>query len=237
MADYIFDLMDEAEAIFKKWDHNVPTYSLRAKATLGYLHALYESYVDAKNCVRRYYHNYSHIIDCYRILKDAKEDLGLFQDEYEEILLAILFHDVVYHVGSEKNEEKSVRAFHIFCTNYNIDLETPWVKKVSNMIMQTKHIGIEYTNRYCDGIMRDIDLVGIGSDWEVFQENGEMIRKEFKMYSDEDFNAGRIKFFEALAKQDRIYKNDYFYDKYEEQARENIQRELNILNNKETENE
>ena len=75
----------------------------------------------------------------------------------------------------------------------------------------------------------DADLSILGKSWKTYEEYYQQIRKEYKIYPDFIYNSGRKKALQHFLKMDRIFKTDYFFEKYEIQARENLQNELQIL--------
>jgi predicted metal-dependent HD superfamily phosphohydrolase len=68
----------------------------------------------------------------------------------------------------------------------------------------------------------DADLAILGSNNDEYLQYVKSIRKEYKFYPDFVYNPGRKKVLEHFIQMPRIYKTDYFYNKYEEPARKNI---------------
>jgi predicted metal-dependent HD superfamily phosphohydrolase len=56
-----------------------------------------------------------------------------------------------------------------------------------------------------------------------------MIRKEYNFYPDFMYKPGRQKVLQHFIQMPRIYKTDYFHDRYEEKARDNLHVELKEL--------
>jgi predicted metal-dependent HD superfamily phosphohydrolase len=109
----------------------------------------------------------------------------------DELLLAIIFHDIFHDPKANDNEEKSAEIFYRFCSEqHNIDLV-----EVRQMILDTKnHIPctplsqkfIDYDMNICE---RNFDEL---LEWE------EGIRGEYSMFSNEEYKSGRIKFLESI---------------------------------------
>jgi predicted metal-dependent HD superfamily phosphohydrolase len=55
------------------------------------------------------------------------------------------------------------------------------------------------------------------------------VRKEYAIYPDLLYRPGRIKVLKYFLEKPRIYHTPYFWEKYEEQARANMEAELLIL--------
>ena len=147
------------------------------------------------NGLNRHYHNYKHIMEVYN---DVYK-LNIGYNEKFPMLLAALFHDVVYDVNDPKNnEERSIlffkrfveEYFYLFSPDEDIDF---LIQEVSRFIMATKDYPIP--KRTDELIFRDIDRKILKSkDFiELMKwENG--IRKEYSNFSDNDYIENRSKF-------------------------------------------
>jgi predicted metal-dependent HD superfamily phosphohydrolase len=77
----------------------------------------------------------------------------------------------------------------------------------------------------------DLDISILGAPEEKYNAYAKQIRKEYSSYSWEEYCRGRTKVMTSFLQRDRIFLTDHFHATYEEQARNNIQRELNSLQN------
>ena len=77
--------------------------------------------------------------------------------------------------------------------------------------------------------MRDIDLAGFGEESKIFKINSDNVRKEYSHISDEVYVPARIDILNTFLKRERIYLTDFFYNRYEKRARENIINEIKSL--------
>lgn len=188
-----------------------------------------ETLVDCYMQEHRHYHNLEHIDACLEELQRFEgkiDDSSLF-----EVVLMISFHDAVYEVGPDvkpgMNEHESAGMF-------MTSIEARAVGEESADII---YDGILHSARHTETIPRDelspsqmlfldIDLHGMGKDYDVFLRNGENIRKEFAWVNDTLFRLGRIAFFHKMLERSRIYYTDDMYHKYEANTRKNIQRWL-----------
>ena len=96
-----------------------------------------------------------------------------------------------------------------------------------NMIMATKdHASSEDddTNYFTDA-----DVSIFGSNRTGYIEYCQNIRKEYSFLPDMIYDPGRKMVLLHFLKMPAIFKTQYFYDKYEKTARENIEYELNTL--------
>lgn len=76
-----------------------------------------------------------------------------------------------------------------------------------------------------EGLIRDLDLEGLGAPWEVYLHNSFLIRQEYPNISMDEFCKGRKKFIEHILSFEKIYSTPYF-EHLEEKARANLEREL-----------
>lgn len=168
----------------------------------------------------RHYHSLDHIADCLERFDEIKH-LAKHPNELE---VAIWFHDSIYITvpgAIYDNEGESAELASKILSDYNISIN--FRKMVRRLILTTRH-NILPTDE--DGkLMVDIDLAGLGYSPELFELNGQKIRKEYSwVKSDDDFWTARADFFrKMMAGRPNIYLTEYFRGKYEKQARLNLQ--------------
>jgi predicted metal-dependent HD superfamily phosphohydrolase len=75
----------------------------------------------------------------------------------------------------------------------------------------------------------DADLSILGQPWETYSAYYKNVRKEYAIYPDLIYNPGRKKVLTHFLAMDSIFKTDIFYQKFEMQAKENLQQELTLL--------
>jgi predicted metal-dependent HD superfamily phosphohydrolase len=78
----------------------------------------------------------------------------------------------------------------------------------------------------------DFDLAILGSEFSIYQAYAQKIRQEYAIFADELYIPGRIMVLEKLLDRPRLFQTEPFYDQYEEQARNNLHRELLELKTK-----
>jgi len=169
---------------------------------------------------KRHYHNLSHLENLFSELFPIKEKL----EDWETIQFSIFYHDIIYNASRNDNEEKS--AILAVERLKEIGLYEDQILKCNHQILMTKshEISDNDTNYFTDA-----DLSILGKSWEVYEEYYQQIRKEYRIYPDFIYNGGRKKALRHFLEMDRIFKTDYFFEKYEIQARQNLQKELEIL--------
>ena len=170
----------------------------------------------------RHYHTLQHVSDLIDELNAVKSDIR----DWDAIIFAAYYHDIVYNGVSSDNEQKSS----ILATHRLQQIRFP-----SEKISLTKyHIlstdGHSIAENDDTNLFTDADLSILGQDWETYLIYAQNIRKEFSGYPDAIFNQGRIHVLEHFLKKKDIFKTDQFYNKYEKQARKNLMEEIKLLN-------
>jgi predicted metal-dependent HD superfamily phosphohydrolase len=165
----------------------------------------------------RHYHTLQH-------LEALLQELLQLQTQFNHwptVVLAIAWHDVVYNVLKQNNEEKSAEfaVARLKQTTFPADQ----IERCQQLILATKkHEPVdEETNLFTDA-----DLSVLGADAETYQQYTQQIRKEYSIYPNLVYNPGRKKVLQHFLSMPRIYKTDVFYGRYEKQARVNLAWEL-----------
>lgn len=170
----------------------------------------------------RYYHTPKHVLDCLNELEDAQE----LAEAPEAVSLALWFHDVVYNPQSKDNEEKSKQYSEGVLQK--IKLPEGLIQKTNNLILFTQHLNEPVT--IDEKLIVDIDLSILGKNKEDFNEYEKNIRKEYAWVCQEEFKVGRKKVLELFLNRNSIYKTNFFKEKYEKQARINLEKSISCLN-------
>lgn len=167
----------------------------------------------------RYYHKLTHIEGMISSFEQYKNELE-FQNE---VLYSIFYHDIIYKATRKDNEEKSAAfALQILPNNTTINCEL-----VYDMICATKlHQKSEINDI---NWLIDFDLKILASDYYSYETYTQKIRKEYKIYPDLLYKPGRKKALLHFLENDFIYQTKTFREKYETQARSNIQKEIKTL--------
>ena len=75
----------------------------------------------------------------------------------------------------------------------------------------------------------DMDLSILGVEWCAYDQYAQAIRQEYAHVSVADYQAGRTTVLKELLAHSRLYLTDYYHQRLQMQARENIQREISLL--------
>ena len=171
----------------------------------------------------RHYHNLNHIEFMLNLAKENEASLT----DYDEVLFAIWFHDVIYKSRSKSNEDKSAK----FALKNLEKFNSKELKKdkISKLILSTKKHQIIVNEDVDNAYILDFDLAILGQDWAVYQDYIQKIRKEYKMYPSFMYRPARKKVLQSFLDRENLYFTEKYQHLFEEKARENILKELNLF--------
>ncbi len=170
---------------------------------------------------KRHYHNLTHLE---YMLEKAEQYKSQIED-YNTLLFAIFYHDIIYKATRKDNELKSAELAQKRMTDLGVPAEK--IKKCFSQIVATQHHAPTEDNdtRY----LLDIDMAILGEDSSTYQKYASNVRREYSIYPDLLYKPGRKKVLQNFLKQDRIFQTTEFYGRFEAQARENIKSEIREL--------
>ena len=168
----------------------------------------------------RHYHHLRHIADCL----DAFDPVRNTCRDPDAVALAIVFHDCVYDATRRDNEERSAEIADRVLRSAGVPEAR--VAAVRGLILATKHASPPTTS---DGqVIVDVDLSSLAVPPAEFDANGRAIRQEFAHVSDEEFAKNRAHFFRLFLARPSLYYTDFFRRRYEQPARANLKRALEV---------
>ena len=134
---------------------------------------------------------------------------------------AVWYHDIIYKPSSNKNEKKS--AEHALAALQNLNVPLDMQHSVKNMIEATQnHHSDDIETQY----FLDADMAILGSDASQYSEYLKALKIEYKSIPKMLYNRGRKRFIMATLAADKIYQSEYFHQRYEKQARNNLTNEM-----------
>ncbi len=170
---------------------------------------------------KRHYHTLEHLENLLRQLNLIREDIR----DWDAILFALYYHDVVYNALKSDNEERSAALAERRMRQVGVPMERIEQCKVEILATKSHQLSTDGDTNY----FIDADLSVLGMPWEDYARYCQGVRKEYSIYPDFMYNRGRKKVLIHFLAMNRIFKTDHFYEKYEDQAKQNIQQELEIL--------
>jgi predicted metal-dependent HD superfamily phosphohydrolase len=207
---------------------------------------LIESYSES----HRKYHNAVHISDCL-----AQWDLcNVAAEEPDEVELSIWFHDAIYDLHAPDNEAQSANWASRFLRDQSVtnvdaensdpdnrrrkstrtnaleigsDDEDSACQRVARNIMATVHD--QRPERLDEQIVVDIDLSILGRSVAEYDQFETRILDEYSWVPTNVFNPKRAEILGSFLARSQIYSTDWFAERYEQQARENLTRRISSL--------
>lgn len=169
----------------------------------------------------RHYHNLVHLDNLVAELLPVRNQI----EDWQTIIFSIAYHDIVYNTLKQDNEEKS--ADHAVKRLTELQLPIDKKEKCRQQILCTK--GHQVSDDQDTNYFTDADLAILGHDTNKYLDYAKKIRKEYKFYPDLLYNPGRRKVLNSFLGMKAIFKTKHFGERYEEQARINLSRELQLL--------
>lgn len=170
---------------------------------------------------KRYYHNLAHLDKLIGELSDVKNEI----DDWQVIVFAVAYHDIIYNVLKSDNEERSARV--AVSRLKEIGLADDKVFRCEQHILATKGHHASEDNDM--NLFTDADLAILGSQTDQYLQYVQQIRDEYNYFPDLLYKPGRKKVLRHFLDMPSIYKTRSFNEKYEHQARQNISVELTLL--------
>jgi predicted metal-dependent HD superfamily phosphohydrolase len=145
--------------------------------------------------------------------------------DWNTVLFALFYHDIIYKPASSHIEEKSAELAEVRLRQIGYPGEQ--IEKCKQIILATKtHFECADTDI---NYFTDADLCILGQNWANYSIYARNIRKEYLIYPDFIYNPGRKKVLSHFLAMKRIFKTDFFFEKFEKMARKNLTRELDLL--------
>ena len=176
------------------------------------------------NSSNRHYHNLLHIEALLKLSEKYKDHLNT----PDTIQFAIWYHDAIYNVAKNNNEEKSAELAreHLSAMKVNQAVVSDCYKLI---IATKKHEVPNDLNTFDAKFLLDIDLSILAVPEKVYLQYTKQIRKEYSLYPNFLYNKGRKKVLQHFLDSKRIFKTDLFFRLYEKKARLNLTSEASLL--------
>jgi len=170
---------------------------------------------------QRAYHTLDHIQDCLRQFDQVRDRT----EHADEIELALWCHDVVYESHADDNELQSAAWAERIMADGVIAADV--CTRVRDLILATQHRTIP--DQPDAALLVDIDLASLGYSPADFDRNNAAIRREYQWVPETAYREARAKVLESFLARPAIYQTAWFRDRYEVQARENLERTIQKL--------
>ncbi|WP_299550746.1 hypothetical protein [Seonamhaeicola sp.] len=207
------------EELKNEWSQLVSKYSAQQTIADELWHEIKAQYTK-KN---RYYHNLSHINTLLVQAKKLKETIV----NYDNLLFAIWYHDIIYNSKKQDNEEKSA----VFAKKRlkSLEIDEKMAHLIQKLILSTKNHQIILGENDDNAYFLDMDMSILGAEWPTYLKYLKSIRKEYAIFPNFMYKKGRKKALNHFLDRKTIFFTKPFQAKFESQARENINREIDLL--------
>lgn len=166
----------------------------------------------------RHYHTVTHLEACLRELVFARE----LAAQPAEVEVALWYHDAVYRTFRKDNEKQSADWAAEFLSENGAKADV--VERVRSLVMATAHLDGEATGDAA--LTVDIDLMILGTPQPVYDEFEKNVRKEYWWVPRARFVTARSAVLRSFLDRPAIYHWPAFRERYETQARSNLERAL-----------
>ncbi|GAA1632057.1 hypothetical protein GCM10009744_20440 [Kribbella alba] len=172
---------------------------------------------------QRHYHDQRHLAE----MLDTIDELADLADDPDTVRLAAWFHDAIYDPQGDpgENEEVSAQLAELELSAYGVPAEQ--VEEIGRLIRLTAKHDCEPGDAN-GAVLCDADLRILSLPADRYDEYAVGIREEYAHVADRDFARGRMNFLQGLAGTP-LYATSRGREKWEQAARENLQREVGTL--------
>jgi predicted metal-dependent HD superfamily phosphohydrolase len=168
----------------------------------------------------RHYHTEQHLAECFENIRDIIS----LAEHPAEVKVALWFHDAIYDTRRQDNEERSAEWARSAARELGATDES--AQRIYDLILFTRHsaepVGIDAQ------VLVDADLSTLGAQPARFQEYEAQVRREYERVPGIIFRPVRGKILKEFLSRPYIYSTDLFRERFEAQARRNLQHSLGI---------
>lgn len=181
---------------------------------------VFDELAEAYSESHRYYHTAEHIAECLCWLDQHRD----FAERPAEVEVAVWFHDAIYDPSRDDNEARSAELQRRAALRAGIASAT--AERIARLIRATEPqdaVGGDAA------LFADIDLSILGASPARYDRYEADVRREYRVYTDEQYAAGRISVLRGFLERMAIYRTVPFAARLERQARDNLVRAIRNL--------
>ncbi|MGN6150878.1 MAG: HD domain-containing protein [Lysobacteraceae bacterium] len=175
----------------------------------------------------RAYHHFGHVIETLAHFRSVAEGPGW--QAPETVRLALLYHDAVYVPGRKDNEARSADLARAHLRRWPPLADVDADRVAALILLTARHGGLhrgdfpdspegEDTRRFLD-----CDMAILGAAPDAFAAYDRAIAEEYRAVPRWLYRRKRRAFFRMLLDAERIFLSDFFRDRFEAQARRNLE--------------
>ncbi|XP_058796316.1 uncharacterized protein LOC131667118 [Phymastichus coffea] len=212
-------------SIEESW--NEATDGLDAGARESWLSRLQETYSEE----RRTYHNLATLREKLRHYADIKDCLK----SPKAVLLALFFQNFEYDPKAMNEENRNLEHFNAFAEEAGLPADSQLATQTRELLVaasthstEAHKVGGAFGGEDAHYLL-DLDMLGLAGEAHEYADYRCKIRGEYSFLSEPMYTALRLKVLQNFLQIPNIFATKEFRDKYEEQARENIESEIELL--------
>lgn len=179
--------------------------------------SVYQSLMNSYCSKSRHYHDLTHIEHMMDLASDVVDQI---HDE-PAFYFAIWFHDVIQVMG---RDSEALSAEYAMKQLSKLKAPKSFTDRVQALILSTKH-GKQLDLSDDAALLVDIDLAILGSQSEAYSQYAVNCRKEYKI-PNAIYRRGRNAVLRDFLSLKHIFHTDIFRNRFEQQARLNLMKEL-----------
>ena len=204
-------MFDRSDVLATRWDKSFP-----GRQSLG------RELIHRYSSVTRAYHGLDHLSDVLRHV----DELAVEADQPLLVELAAWYHDAVYDVRRDDNEDASAALAEATLPAYDFDDEE--TAEVARLVRLTATHAPPRGDRN-GAVLCDADLAILASDPGAYAEYTHAIRSEYRHVPDSRFVLGRAEVLRRLLALPSLFSTEHGRDHWEKPARTNLAEELRRL--------
>jgi predicted metal-dependent HD superfamily phosphohydrolase len=169
----------------------------------------------------RHYHTRQHLAECFEKI----QDIIALAEHPAEVAIGLWFHDAIYDTQRHDNEARSADWARTAARELGTSAAS--AQRIHDLVMSTRHaaepVGIDAQ------VLVDSDLSILGAHPGRFEEYEAQVRLEYAWVPDAAFRSGRARILNTLLDRPHLFSTAGFRQRYEAQARRNLQCSLASL--------
>lgn len=170
----------------------------------------------------RRYHDLGHLAFLFEQIEAQADQI----DDLPRLIYAAWFHDAIYKSWRSDNEQRSADWAQTALVDMGAD--EALASRVRRLILATAdHAGGGSDTD--DALFLDMDCAVLGADPDTYDQYARQIRAEYFWAPPGRFKTGRAAFLRRQLERETVFHTAAYQNRFEAQARANIQRELTKL--------
>ena len=174
----------------------------------------------------RHYHSADHACRVADAAEALADELGIAARDRQVLVAAALAHDVVYEGRPGDDERASARLAEEELLNAGVGADA--AREVARLVTTTVTHRVE-PDDLTGAALSDADLSVLGSTPGEYDAYASAVRREYAHVSEQDWRVGRAAVLRDLLERPALFVTDPARRLWEQQARDNLTRELRSL--------